>query len=71
MGKRKAKVKGKKVPTSVPEIYVERGGVSGRALDYWLRAAVELKRFLPQHLTERWSCKGGELGRIRTRERAH
>jgi hypothetical protein len=25
-------------------MYVERGGVSGRTLDYWLRAAGELKR---------------------------
>jgi hypothetical protein len=64
MGKRRAKVKGKRVPTSVPENYVERGGASGRALDYWLRAVVELKRFPPRHLTERRSCKGGELGRI-------
>jgi hypothetical protein len=67
MGKRRAKVKGKRVPTSVPENYVERGGASGRALDYWLQAVVELKRFLPQHLTELWSCKGSELGRMRTR----
>jgi hypothetical protein len=60
-------VKAKKVPTSVPEIYVERGGAGGRALDYWLKAAVELKRYLPHHLTEGRNCKGGELGRIRTR----
>ncbi len=57
MGKRRAKVKGKRVSTSVPENYVERGGASGRALDYWLRAVVELKRFPPQHLTERRSLQ--------------
>jgi hypothetical protein len=27
-------------------IYVERGGANGRALDYWLQAAAELKRLL-------------------------
>jgi hypothetical protein len=29
-------------------VYVERGGANGRALDYWLEAAAELKRFLPR-----------------------
>lgn len=28
------------------EIYTERGGAYGRALDYWLQAAAELKRLL-------------------------
>ena len=34
-------------------IYVERGGANGRALDYWLQAAAELKRLLRRERYER------------------
>jgi hypothetical protein len=35
------------------EIYRERGGADGRALDYWLEAELELKRLLRQQPHER------------------
>jgi len=48
MGARKRiRVSKKDVRAAGRKIYVERGGATGRALDYWLQAAIELKRFLP------------------------
>jgi hypothetical protein len=44
--RKRVRVSKKGVHAGGREVYVERGGAGGRALDYWLQAAVELERFL-------------------------
>jgi len=64
MGKQRAEGNGKELPTSTPEIYVERGGIQGRALGYWLQAAAELR-------TKRRNCRFVEAGKIEAVARTH
>ena len=52
--RKRIRVSKKGVHAAEREMYVERGGAGGRALDYWLQAAVELERFLrPQQHARR------------------
>jgi hypothetical protein len=45
-GREKMRMSEKSVDVVRRGVYVERGGANGRALDYWLQAAAELKRLL-------------------------